>query len=198
MPDFMDALSNFGDMKQEEALPMKPSASDLKENLRQFDTPIPGQSLTQELGNAAFEQPPQYTELTEFMDYMFDNLSRTSIRRDLLRMLDAGVPVTVLLQPIILQAVNEGKINIDLAMLASEPLVYMLAGFGYHAGINVVLDHPQKDNGLDPRPFEKAFKQSREQSKAPKVIDMERTLVSEEVPKVIDMKRTLVPKKEIT
>ena len=83
-------------------------------------------------------------------------------------------------------------------MLASEPLVYMLAGFGYHAGINVVLDHPQKDNGLDPRPFEKAFKQSREQSKAPKVIDMERTLVSEEVPKVIDMKRTLVPKKEIT
>ena len=62
----------------------------------------------------------------------------------------------------------------------------------------VVLDYPRKDNGVDPRPFEEVFKQSREQSEAPKVIDMERTLVPEEAPKVIDMKRTLVPKKEIT
>jgi hypothetical protein len=113
-------------------------------------------------------------------------------------MLNAGVPVRVLLEPIILQAVNEGKVNIDLALLSLRPLVYMIAGFGYHAGINVVLDYPRKDNGLDPRPLEKAFKQIREQSEAPKVIDMERTLVPEEAPKVIDMKRTLVPKKEIT
>jgi hypothetical protein len=113
-------------------------------------------------------------------------------------MLNAGVPVRVLLEPIILQSVNEGKVNIDLALLSLQPLMYMIAAFGYHAGINVVVDYPQKDNGLDPRIFEKAFKQSREQSEAPKVIDMERTLVPEEAPKVIDMKRTLVPKKEIT
>ena len=193
----MDALSGFGDMEQEEALPIKPS-SDQDGNFRQFDSPIPGQSLTQELGNAPYEQPPQYTELTEFMDYMFDNLSRTSVRRDLLRLLNAGVPVTSLLGPVLLHAVSEGKLNMDLAMLSLEPLVYMLAGFGHHAGINVVLDNPREDNGLDPRPFEEVFKQSREQSEAPKVIDMERTLIPEEAPKVIDMKRTLVPKKEIT
>jgi hypothetical protein len=198
MPDFMDTLSGFVDMEQGEALPIKPSSSDQKGNFKQFDLPIPGQSLTQELGSAAFEQPPQYTELTEFMDYMFDSISRTSVRNNLLRMLNAGVPVRVLLEPIILQAVNEGKVNIDLALLSLRPLVYMIAGFGYHAGINVVLDYPRKDNGLDPRPLEKAFKQIREQSEAPKVIDMERTLVPEEAPKVIDMKRTLVPKKEIT
>jgi len=199
MPDFMDALSGFGDIEQGEALPIKPSSSsDQRKNFRQFDSPIPGQSLTQELGGAAYEQPPQYTELTEFMDYMFDNLSRTSVRRDLLRLLNAGVPVTTLLTPVLLHAVSEGKLNMDLAMLSLEPLITMMAGFGHHAGINVVLDYPRKDNGVDPRPFEEVFKQSREQSEAPKVIDMERTLVPEEAPKVIDMKRTLVPKKEIT
>ena len=194
----MDALSGFGDMEQGETLPIKPSSSDQKDNFRQFDSPIPGQSLTQELGGAAYEQPPQYTELTEFMDYMFDNLSRTSVRRDLLRLSNAGVPITTLLGPILLHAVSEGKLNMDLAMLSLEPLVYMLAGFGHHAGINVVLDQPREDNGLDPRTFEEVFKQVRKQSEAPKVIDMERTLVPEEAPKVIDMKRTLVPKKEIT
>ena len=188
MPDFMDALSGFVDMEQGEALPIKPSSSDQKDNFKQFDAPIPGQSLTQELGGAAYEQPPQYTELTEFMDYMFDNLSHTSVRRDLLRLLNAGVPVTTLLGPILLHAVSEGKLNMDLAMLATEPLVYMLAGFGYHAGINVVLDQTREDNGLDPRPFERIVNRKRKQSEAPKVIE----------PKAIDMKRTLVPKKEIT
>jgi hypothetical protein len=195
MPDFMDALSGFGDMEQEEGFIGKASSSDQRKNFKQFDSPIPGQSLTQELGSAAYEQPPQYTELTEFMDYMFDNLSRTSVRRDLLRLLNAGVPVTVLLGPVLLQAVSEGKLNMDLAMLATEPLVYMLAGFGYHAGINVVLHQPQEDHGIDPRPFEEIFKQIREQSEAPNI---KRTLVPEEAPKVIDMKRTLIPKKEIT
>jgi hypothetical protein len=188
MTDFMDAMSGFGDMGQEEALPIKPSASDQMEKFRQFDSPIPGQSLTQELGNAPYEQPPQYTELTEFMDYMFDNMSRTPVRRDLLRLLDAGVPVKVILPPMLLHAVSEGKLNMDLAMLALEPLVYMVAGFGYHAGINVVLDQTREDNGLDPRPFERIVNRKRKQSEAPKVIE----------PKAIDMKRTLVPKKEIT
>ena len=195
MPDFMDTLSGFVDMEQGEALPIKPSSSDQKGNFKQFDLPIPGQSLTQELGSAAFEQPPQYTELTEFMDYMFDSISRTSVRNNLLRMLNAGVPVRVLLEPIILQSVNEGKVNIDLALLSLQPLMYMIAAFGYHAGINVVLHQPQEDNGIDPRPFEEIFKQIREQSEAPNI---KRTLVPEEAPKVIDMKRTLIPKKEIT
>ena len=200
MPDFMVALSGFGDMEQGETLPIKPSSSDQKDNFGQFDAPIPGQSLTQELGGAAYEQPPQYTELTEFMDYMFDNLSRTSVRRDLLRLLNVGVPVKTLLKPIIMHAISEGKINIDLAVLASEPIFTMIAGFGYNAGINVVLDYAQKDDGVDPRPFEEVFKQVREQSEAPEVIDLDtlasEPLVPEEAP--IDMKRTLVPKKEIT
>ncbi len=44
-----------------------------KSMLDRFDRPIPGQSMTSELGNAKYEQPPQYTELSEFNAQHWNN-----------------------------------------------------------------------------------------------------------------------------
>ena len=147
-------------------------------NFRQFSAPIPGQSLTSEMGSAKYEQPPQYNKLTDFMDYMFDALGRNSVRRDLLRMLDAGVPLQVLLEPIIMQAISEGKISIDLGMLAIQPLATMVYGMGLEAGIDVVADTGKVDIGVDSKSLEKIFKKKREDTTPPKLPETKNNLVA--------------------
>ena len=157
---------------------MAPTEMEQKASFDRFDGPIPGQSLTDEPGNAQNEQPPQYTNLDKFMEYMFTTINGSSVRRDILRLLNAGVPVQVLIEPIILNAVSEGKINIDLGMLAIQPLATMIYGMGLVAGINVVTDDGKKDIGLDPRPFEKAFKKKRIDTTPPKLPETKSNLVA--------------------
>ena len=157
---------------------MAPTEMEQKANFDRFDAPIPGQSLTDEPGNAPYEQPPQYTNLDKFMEYMFTTLSSKAVRQDILRLLNAGVPVQVLLEPIIMQAISEGKINTDLGMLAIQPLATMIYGMGLTAGINVVIDDGKKDLGLDPRPFEQAFKKKRVDTTPPKLPETKSNLVA--------------------
>ena len=166
------------DMPPMEQPAMDPTEMEQKANFDRFDAPIPGQSLTDEPGNAPYEQPPEYTNLDKFMEYMFTTLNGKAVRRDVLRLLNAGVPVQVLLEPIIMQAINEGKINTDLGMLAIQPLATMIYGMGITAGINVVTDDGKKDLGLDPRPFEKAFKKKRVDTTPPKLPETKSSLVA--------------------
>ena len=166
------------DMPPMEQPAMAPTEMEQKANFDRFDAPIPGQSLTDEPGNAPYEQPPEYTNLDKFMEYMFTTLNGKAVRRDVLRLLNAGVPVQVLLEPIIMQAINEGKINTDLGMLVVQPLAAMIYGMGLTAGINVVTDHGKKDIGLDPRPFEKAFKKKRVATTPPKLPETKSNLVA--------------------
>ena len=157
---------------------MPPTEMEQKNNFRQFNAPIPGQSLTGTPGNSTYEQPPEYTKLTDFMDYMFESMNRKNVRRDLLRMLDAGVPVQVLLEPIIMQAVSEGKINLDLAIMALQPLATVIYGMGQEAGINVVTDDGKPDIGLDNRLIKKAFERKRVDTTPPKLPETKNNLVA--------------------
>jgi len=166
------------DMPPMEQPAMAPTEMEQKANFDRFDAPIPGQSLTDEPGNAPYEQPPQYTNLDKFMEYMFTTMNGKAVRRDVLRLLNAGVPVQVLIEPIIMQAISEGKINTDLGMLAVQPLATIIYGMGITAGINVVTDDGKKDIGLDPRPFEKAFKKKRVDTTPPKLPEIKSSLVA--------------------
>jgi hypothetical protein len=158
-----DFLGDIGAEKED--VPQAPTKDGQKQAFQQFDLPIPGQSLTQEPGNSKYEQPPQYVHLEDFTDSMFNSMTKPTTRKNMLRLLDSGVPVSLILKPLILQAVNEGKINMDLAVMALRPLATIIAGFGYHAGINVVMTDKKEDIGIDPRPLEKAFKNKRKEDK---------------------------------
>ena len=155
---------------------------DRKRELNKFDRPIPGQSMTGEPGAAKYDQPPQYVELPEFMDYVFKSMSRPKVYSNLMRMLDSGVPVRLLTAPVLMQAQSEGKINMDLAMLAAQPLATLIGGMGEAAGINVIRDGRPEEPGLDPRPIKKAFKDKRKEAKPPKFDELENSLVSRREP----------------
>ena len=40
-----------------------------------FDRPIPGQSLTAELGGRPWQSPPQYSNIDEVMDFYMERMS---------------------------------------------------------------------------------------------------------------------------
>jgi hypothetical protein len=130
-----------------------------KQNMMNFDLPIPGQSLTAEQGAAAYERPPEFNDSEDAMDFLFERMTQPKTQKNLLRMMDAGVPVTLLAEPILLHGVQEGKWNMDLALLLMEPMAVVMYGLGERAGISVVLTPPEKeDPGVNMQNFKKIFK----------------------------------------
>lgn len=157
--------------------PMDISAEEQRTNANLMGAPIPGQSLTREPGSAAWEQPPQYNTEAEAMDFLFEKVTRPDVQTNLLRVMDAGVPLPILLEPILMHGVQEGKWSMDLAMMLMEPLGVVLYGLGKRAGIDPKLEVPKKkeDKGINPESLAKIFKgavEAKDQT-APKETEME-------------------------
>ena len=110
-----------------------------------FDTPIPGQSLTDEPGNYPWEHPPQYTDVDDVLDRMYDTLTKPTVARQLIAMLDAGVPVEAVVRVITFAGFMEGKFNPDVGFTVIEPLMDLISAIGMEtrvsgAGRNAILN----------------------------------------------------------
>ena len=100
-----------------------------------FDGPIAGQSLTDEPGNYPWEHPPQYTDVDEILDKMYDTLTKPTIARQLISMLDAGVPVEAIVRVITFGGFMEWKFNPDVGFTIIEPLMNLVSAIGIRAGV---------------------------------------------------------------
>ena len=100
-----------------------------------FDTPIPGQSLTDEPGNYPWEHAPQFTDVQEVMDNLYDSLTRPKNAQQLIAMLDAGVPVEAIVRVITFGGFMEGKFNPDVGFTIIEPLMNLVSAIGIRAGV---------------------------------------------------------------
>ena len=100
-----------------------------------FDTPIPGQSLTDEPGNYPWEHPPQFTDVQEVMDNLYDSLTTPKNAQQLIAMLDAGVPVEAIVRVITFAGFMEGKFNPDVGFTIIEPLMNLVSAIGIRAGV---------------------------------------------------------------
>ena len=100
-----------------------------------FDTPIPGQSLTDEPGNYPWEHPPQYSDVDEVLDRMNDTLAKPTVATQLIAMLDAGVPVEAVVRVITFGGFMEGKFNPDVGFTIIEPLMNLVSAIGIRAGV---------------------------------------------------------------
>lgn len=140
--------------------------------LESFDLPIPGQSLTAEQGQMAYERPPQFTNVDDAMDFLFNKVTSPKIQRDLLRMMDAGVPITILMEPILLTGAQEGKWSMDMVLALVEPLSIILYGLGKRAGITptVVYKSDKEDEGINTSKIREMFKKK---DKAPEATESE-------------------------
>ena len=107
--------------------------------------PIPGQSLTRDPEDKApWETPPEYTDVTEFIEDAFLELSDPERLPLLLEALRGNIPVEHAAEKFLMKAFQEGKITMDLLMLAIEPVIYTIISLATYAKIDPVL-YPQDD-----------------------------------------------------
>jgi hypothetical protein len=91
-----------------------------------LDAPIPGHSLTKELGSRPWQQPAQYTTVEDALDYYIPRLESEEVTDQLLDVLEMGIPVTTVANTMQLSSVMEGKHSVDVGMLILPVLVELI------------------------------------------------------------------------
>ena len=130
-----------------------------------LDAPIPGQSLTHELGARPWQTPAQYATVEEALDYYIPRFANDDVTEQLMDVLETGVPVATLANTIQLAGVMEGKHNIDVGMLVipvlMELIMYMAdeEGIEYNTGL-------EKDDDIRSTQIQKALVRLQEESEA--------------------------------
>ena len=92
-----------------------------------FDTPIPGQSLTDEPGNYPWEHPPTYVTTDGAADHLWNRMSEPEFAEQIIAMLDAGVPVEAIGRTVLFGGFLKGTFNPDVAFIIAEPVMKMIA-----------------------------------------------------------------------
>ena len=152
-----------------EAMPMLPPGPDQqKNNASMFDLPVPGASMTADKGSMPFERPPEYTNVDDAMDFLFRSVTNTDNYKNVMRLMDAGVPISTIMQPILLHGASEGKWNTDLAMMLAEPLTVILHGLATSGGITPRVAPEKKDKSISTKSIRKVFKEKIEAKKEKK------------------------------
>jgi len=100
-----------------------------------FDAPVPGQSMTDKPGNAAWEHPPQYTNTAEAADFIWDQLSTPEFAEQVIAMLDAGIPIEAIARVILFGGFTNGKWTPDVAFIIAEPVMKMIVAVGMQGGV---------------------------------------------------------------
>lgn len=100
-----------------------------------LDAPIPGMSMTHELGARPWQNPPQYNTIEEALDYYIPRLQSDEVSEQLLDVMEMGIPVTVIANTMQLAGVMEGKHTIDVGMLVLPVLVELIMLIGDTAKI---------------------------------------------------------------
>ena len=111
-----------------------------------IDRPVPGQSLMEEPGAAPWEQPPEVTDPKEVLDGMFNAAMEPDNARQLLRLMDAGVPIETIIEPILMHGVQEGKWSIDTALFVAPGFMHILNNMAVRAGLAPTFAEKKKED----------------------------------------------------
>lgn len=103
-----------------------------------FDRPIPGMSMTHEVGARPWQTPPTYTTVEEAAEYYTERMSNPAFREQLIDIMEMGIPLTTLANTIQLASVMEGLHSVDVGMLMIPILVETMMLIGDSAEVKYV------------------------------------------------------------
>ena len=103
-----------------------------------FDAPIPGQSLTNEPGNSAWEHAPQYTDPDSAMNFVMKKLGNVNMAEQILLMLKAKIPAEAITRLIVFGGFTEGKWTVDVATLITPLIMQLVVAMGMRAKIKTM------------------------------------------------------------
>ena len=105
------------------------------------DAPIAGQSLTAEVGNRPWQNPPQFANIDDAINFYVPKLLDPAFSEQLLDVIEMGVPLTTIANGMQVGGVMQGLHTIDIGILVIPVLVEMMTliaeeeGIKYNSGI---------------------------------------------------------------
>lgn len=112
--------------------------------------PIPGQSLTNSPDSKyAWEQPPQFTNFKEALDYVVGELIEEDVYVSVVSGIGQGVPVSDVTMQVLYAGFKAGKWNPDLMLMLIEPLMYIVISLCEKAGVEYTLYNGEEDDEED-------------------------------------------------
>ena len=100
-----------------------------------IDAPTPGQSLTTEPGNRPWENPPQFNDTVEVLDFYAGELLQPEQAARLMEVLETGFSVPDLIDAITLGGVMQGKHTVDNAVLVAPHLNDIIVAMADKMGV---------------------------------------------------------------
>ena len=111
-----------------------------------FDTPVPGQSLTDEPGNYPWEHAPQFATVEDASHAIWNGMHKEETMEKILVLLDAGLTVEEIVKVIVFAGFVEGKFNPDVGLLLVPIVSDMIVAMGKKAGVEKIkLGKPKPD-----------------------------------------------------
>jgi hypothetical protein len=100
-----------------------------------FDGPIPGSSLTRELGAEKHERPPVYTDPVEAFEFVVDGILSEEAAEKISLSAQIGVPAELIARSIVVTGWAEGYYTIDVLLLIFQPVFGIVMKLLDKAGI---------------------------------------------------------------
>ena len=112
-----------------------------------FEAPIPGQSLTNEPKNYAWENPPKFIYPEDALIWHMERLEEPERIKSIFHFLKLDVDVVTLVEGITRNAVAEGFHTIDISLIISPVIHEYIVGIAEVAGVefNEGLDEEEAD-----------------------------------------------------
>lgn len=100
-----------------------------------FNAPPPGHSLTDDPQKWRWEQPPEYTDPEEAMEWVVSRIEQPDVEENFSRLMLAGVPIEAITNTVAFTGFTEGYWTPDLAEIIKLPLVMHFVGLALEQGI---------------------------------------------------------------
>lgn len=152
-----------------------------------LDAPIPGMSMTHELGARPWQQPPQFPTVEDAVEHYTSKMMADEFSDQLVDIMDMGIPLTTIANTIQLAGVMEGKHTVDVGLLLLPVLIETMMLIGdaadikYKTGLD---DAPRSErDSLAKRTVEKLKAEMKDSDTTPDdVMMMEDTSTEKDIP----------------
>lgn len=112
------------------------------------DAPIPGQSLTAPLGDRPWQNPSRYSTVEEAIQYYMPRLTSNSMGKQLMDMLEMGIPIDTIVDTVQLGGVMEGLHSVDVGILVSPVLAEAIEQMAIAAEVDYRVEGQEVDENI--------------------------------------------------
>jgi len=147
----------------------------------ELDAPIPGMSLTHELGARPWQTPPEMSTVEDAIDFYIPRIGNPKTINQVLGLLESGTPLTNIAETMTLVGTMEGKHTVDIAVLMNPIIVEYLKGIGDITQTPYNLERDEMDMEASPVVAERALESLKGDNKVTQEQQTEITDLSENI-----------------